>query len=141
MTVNEVRAWQQETLNEQKRLGVPEDARSSAAGAYQIISGTLDDLVRDMRLTGNEVFDADLQDRMAVQLMEGRGLSEYLSGPMGQGDMERFANNLAQEWAALPRVSGPGAGAGAYDGVGTNAARASVNEFVSVLQRPQAVEL
>ena len=128
-------------IREQRRQGVPEDHRSSAAGAYQIISGTMDDLVRDMALSGTEVFDAGLQDRMAVQLMEGRGLSAYLNGPMGQGDMERFGNSLAGEWAALPRVSGEGAGRGVYDGVGTNAARASVDEFVSLLKAPQRVEI
>lgn len=132
MTINEVRAWQRETLREQIGRGVPFDSRSSAAGGYQIISGTMNSLVEQMDLTGNEIFDAQMQDRMALHLLEARGLSDYQNGRIS---LEKFGNNVAAEWASMPRLSGPGAGQSVYSGVGSNRALTSADDYATVLGR------
>lgn len=132
MTIDEVRDWQNATLKEQISRGIPFNERSSAAGGYQIISGTLDTLVNQMGLTGNETFDAAMQDRMALHLLEGRGLSDYQNGHIS---LDQFGNNVAGEWASMPKLSGAGAGQSVYQGVGTNRSLTSANEFASVLGR------
>ena len=109
MTVKEVRAWQ--------RQSVRSGSASTAAGGYQIIGGTLDSLVKSMRLSGNELFDADLQDRMGMQLMVEKGYNSWTSGKITDA---QFANNLAKTWAGLPIVNGPKKGRSYYAGDGLN---------------------
>ena len=58
MTVNEVRQWQDQFVKQ----GSP----SSAVGKYQIIRKTMDDLIKRLNLTGDELFTEELQDRMAL---------------------------------------------------------------------------
>lgn len=78
---------------------------SSAAGAAQFMRDTLDkprvsgDLKAEMGLTGSELFDADLQDRMAFHLLKRRGYEKFMSGKIG---VVAFAKGLAQEWASFP---------------------------------------
>jgi len=91
MTVDEVSAWQV--------VSNPAGNDTSAAGAYQIINGTLVDLKEKMNLSGDELFDLALQDKMARFLMERRGLSKFLAGSM---DGDTFAAGMAREWASLP---------------------------------------
>lgn len=109
MTVGEVRQWQRDSV----AAGSP----SSAAGGYQIIRKTLDGLVRSGTLSDDEKFDAAAQERGALALMEGRGLSDYRSGKITK---ETFANNLAKEWASFPVVTGSKAGSSYYAGDGLN---------------------
>ena len=45
---------------------------STPMGKYQIVGGTLDSLVEEMGLTGDEVFDEALQDKMFATLMQRR---------------------------------------------------------------------
>ena len=73
-----------------------------ATGAYQITYDTLDWLVNysKMDVDKKDKFTPDLQDRMAVRLIERRGLSDYLSGDI---EAEEFAGRLAKEWAGLPK--------------------------------------
>lgn len=75
---------------------------SSACGGYQFIRKTLIATIAQMGLKGTELWDADLQDLMAIHLMENRGLSKYMAG---QISLETFCNNLAREWASLPVVT------------------------------------
>lgn len=74
---------------------------STACGGYQFIRKTLIATMQAMGLTGSELWDADLQDRMAIHLMKGRGLDRYMAGQISPGE---FCNNLAKEWASLPVV-------------------------------------
>lgn len=92
---------------------------STAIGAYQFIYKTLRGLKQSMGLTGSEKFTPELQDRMADMLLEGRGLSRYLSGQMSQ---RQFALRLSQEWASLPN---PNTGRSYYAGDGLNASSVS----------------
>jgi muramidase (phage lysozyme)/uncharacterized protein YcbK (DUF882 family) len=90
---------------------------SSALGRYQIIRTTLRGLREELGLSGDTLFDKDLQDRLAVHLLERRGLSKWMNGQMSD---EAFMKGLANEWASLPTASGLGAYAGQR--VGTTAA-------------------
>ena len=124
MTVNEVLAWQDR---------IDAQSRSEAAGRFQIMEDTLRDyLVPTMGLTGREKFTADMQNAMAVVLMQRRGWS-----PKGTNHI-RMGNALAREWAALPLLSGPDTGKSAHHktkGV-RNRALTTPEQFLAVLQDP-----
>ena len=72
---------------------------SSAAGRYQIMRATLSDLRRELGLRDKQVFDPDLQDRLAYHLLLRRGYAEFMAGKIG---MVQFGKRLAMEWASLP---------------------------------------
>lgn len=86
MTINEVLEMQRDMLRH------PDNKKnSSAAGAYQIVSKTLQSLVDELGLTGNELYDPAMQDRLADQLLRRR---------RGQG-----IEGLRNEWEGLRGVS------------------------------------
>lgn len=89
------------------------ELRSTASGRYQFLGKTLKSLKRDLGLDGTELFTAELQDRLALALLERRGYRDFLSGEI---TVEAFADNLAQEWASLPRFTGLRAGRSHYRG-------------------------
>ncbi|MBZ3695541.1 lysozyme family protein [Phyllobacterium calauticae] len=72
---------------------------SSASGAAQFMRATLQDLSRELGLSGSLVFDADFQDRLAYHLLKRRGYNEFMAGNI---DRTEFGKRLAQEWASLP---------------------------------------
>ena len=78
---------------------------SSAVGRYQVIRTTLRKLKKQMGLTDDMKFDKELQDRIALQLLKGRGLDKWLNGEMSD---KAFQTNLAREWASLPKSGGGG---------------------------------
>lgn len=118
MTVDEVLAWQAEFI--------AAGNASSAVGRYQFIDGTLRGLIDRLRIDGDETFGPALQDRLAVALLERRGLREYVEGTISRDD---FAHNLSKEWAALPTVIGETPSASFYADDGLNTARLSVDEI------------
>lgn len=85
--ISEVIAWQQ--------FVVAKGARSSAAGAYQIIRKTL----LDLGIPQTEPFDAACQDEAALILLDRRGWDDCEAGRMLPVD---FADMLAREWASMP---------------------------------------
>ena len=93
LTLNEV-------LSLQSRM-LAAGSASTASGGYQFIRKTLLATISQMGLKGSEVWSPELQDRMAIHLMKGRGLDKFLSGSIS---IEDFANNLSMEWASLPVV-------------------------------------
>jgi muramidase (phage lysozyme) len=100
MTLDQIDALQT------KMLRHPDNSwNSSAIGRYQIVRKTLRNLRKEMGLSGSELFDEDMQDRLALQLLEGRGLSKWRAGEI---DDSTFLTNLAQEWASLPTSKGKG---------------------------------
>lgn len=123
MTVGEVLQWQHDFV----AGGQP----SSAVGKYQFIRPTLEGLVHEMHIDMNEIFDARLQDKLAIHLLERRGVREYLRGGISR---EEFAHNLSKEWAALPRVIGANPGASYYDGDGLNKAQVSVDTLLAAIE-------
>lgn len=94
MTLNQVLALQQAMLDK--------GSVSTACGGYQFLRKTLIATIMGMGLSGAEIWNPALQDRMALYLMEKRGFSKYLSGQM---TLEEFGNSLAREWASLPVLS------------------------------------
>lgn len=72
---------------------------SSAAGAYQIMRDTLKGLKTELKLSGSEKFDAEMQDRLGLVLLKRRKLDRWISGKIS--DVE-FALELAKEWASFP---------------------------------------
>ncbi len=111
MTIDQVLEWQRNYVNN----GSP----SSAAGKYQIIRKTLAGLKDEMGLSGNELFDEKMQDRMAMHLLNRRGYDDYLDGKI---DDSTFMENVAKEWASMPKDE---SGLSYYAGDGLNKAHAS----------------
>nr|WP_278521056.1 hypothetical protein [Brucella anthropi] len=73
--------------------------KSSASGRYQFMRATLQGLARELGLRGTQLFDANLQDRLAFHLLKRRGYEDYMSGKISRAE---FGKRLAQEWASLP---------------------------------------
>lgn len=118
MPVADVLAWQKKFVDK----GSP----SSAVGRYQFIDSTLQSLVDQLRIDQQEIFNEALQDKLAVALLERRGLHEYVDQKISR---EEFAHNLSKEWAALPRVKGDSPERSYYAGDGLNVARLSIDEI------------
>ncbi len=72
---------------------------SSAAGAPQFIRKTLIGLKEELRLRGAQVFDADLQDRLAYHLLIRRGYHQFVNGEINRTE---FGRRLSGEWASFP---------------------------------------
>jgi len=122
MTVNEVLDWQRRSVNA--------GSISSAAGGPQFIRKTLAGLKENLGMSGNEKFTPELQSQLAFHLMERRGYSKWQDGNLSA---ERFANNLAHEWASLPLVSGPNKGRSAYREIAGNRALTDVDGFLNTI--------
>ncbi|WP_299082941.1 hypothetical protein [uncultured Ruegeria sp.] len=118
MTVGEVLAWQS-ALRKAR-------VKSTAAGGYQIIYKTLNDLVRRHRITRDTLFNAALQDRLARHLIDDCAAARAHSNTA-------FANCLAGIWAALPLVSGPKKGLSVYYGIADNKARTTPANVLAML--------
>ncbi len=101
---------------------------SSATGRYQFMADTMAGLKKEMGLTGAEAFTPELQDRMALALLNRRGYRDYATGKLSTED---FANNLAKEWASLPNLQ---TGRSHYAGDGVNKALVSPEQVRSVLE-------
>ena len=138
MTIQEVLDWQE---------SIDQSQLSEASGRYQIMEDTLrgynndsdvgpgNPLWKRAGLSAGDLFSPENQDKMAIVLLDQRGLSKYLDGELSK---ERFANNLASEWASLPLVTGPNAGKSKYAGDSAgNRSLTSVQEFLSVLDKVQ----
>jgi muramidase (phage lysozyme) len=134
MTIQEVLDWQE---------SIDRFQLSEASGRYQIMEDTLRGYNNDSSagpgnplytragLSANDLFSPINQDKMAIELLRGRGLDRYLDGSMTR---ETFANNLASEWASLPVVTGVNAGRSVYEGDRAgNRSLTTVQEFLSVL--------
>lgn len=123
MSVGEVLTWQ--------RNFVASGSPSSAVGKYQFIHGTLKSLVDHYDIPRDAKFDKDLQDELAVHLLEKRNLHGYLRGDIGPG---QFAHELSKEWASLPRVFGSNPNASYYAGDGLNSAHIRVPEIMRAVK-------
>lgn len=119
LTLDQVMAWQKRRTDK----GSP----SSATGRYQFMRNTLAGLKVEMGLTGEEKFTPELQDRLALQLLRRRGYDRWKAGKMPTAT---FANELAEEWAALPNLH---TGRSHYSGDGLNKSLVSPNEVLEAL--------
>lgn len=122
MTVADVMQWQRDFVAN----GQP----SNAVGKYQFMGTTLAGLVSEMGIDPQTKFDEALQDKLAVRLIERRGVRDYLRGAISR---EQFAHNLSMEWAALPRVVGGDPNASYYAGDGLNKSHISINAVLGAI--------
>lgn len=67
-------------------------------GRYQIVGKTLRKLKNELGLTGEETFSPELQDKLFLQLLKGRGYTKYKNGEISR---EQFLSNLQKEWEGL----------------------------------------
>ena len=99
LTIGEVKQVQQMMLDNQKKAGIPKERRSSAIGKYQLISGTLDDLLKkNKNISDDAVFSEELQDKLGIQKLDDRGYDKWLSGKISD---EQFQKNISKEWASI----------------------------------------
>lgn len=119
MTINEVLAWQDR---------IDQRSKSEAAGRYQIMEDTLRGLKKELRLSGDEMFDAGMQNSLAAHLAFQAGWNPNSENYVSMG------NALAKVWAALPVLSGPKTGRSHYHGLAGNKALTSTSVFLAVLQ-------
>ena len=119
--MREVLAWQDR---------VDRYSKSEAAGRFQIIEDTLRGMVRKHGIDTSQLFDVAMQNRLAMILLDGRGWNPNSKAYV------KMANSLAEEWAALPLVSGPNKGLSAHhhDKRAKNRALVSPEAFLDVLK-------
>lgn len=127
MTIGDVLAWQKQY--------VTAGNASNAVGRYQIIEPTLKSLVAELNIPQSAVFNEQLQDKLAIALMERRGSKDYVADKLSA---EQFAANLAKEWAALPNVTGERPTESYYAGDGLNESRISVEEITQAVKEFRA---
>lgn len=107
MTLSEVKEFQQKQIQATRGTipGSASNLGTGAVGKYQITLSTLQDLQRKLGLKETDIFSPQLQDRMAIELMRGRGLEKFLNKKM---TTQEFQNQLAREWASIPTAGGGG---------------------------------
>jgi len=106
---------------------------STAVGRYQIIRKTLQTLKKNLNIAGSTRFTPDLQDRLGLALMVGRGYQKWWTGAISD---RQFAHNISLEWASLPDPEN--GGKSHYDGVGPNHASTSLDKVLTMLQKARA---
>lgn len=87
------------------QMTIGEIARTApgASGRYQQLPQYLLGRARAAGYNENTVFSPQVQDVLAIKLIEGRGGNAWLAGKMST---EQFMQGLANEWAALPNAYG-----------------------------------
>lgn len=115
MTLDEIRAWV-----------AASPGQPHAIGRYQFIPTTFERLAEATAMSGDRVFDPELQDRWANVLMLEAGYADFVSGQLSPA---AFMDNLAAVWAGLPLASG----LSAYDGIAGNHATISRVAFTRAL--------
>jgi muramidase (phage lysozyme) len=101
--------------------------KSTAIGGYQFIYKTLRGLKDEMKLTGDEKFTPELQDRLGMALLQRRGYEQFKAGTLSK---RGFALRIAQEWASLPD---PNTGRSVYAGDGLNASSVRPRQVLAEL--------
>ena len=101
MTVAEVQNWQ--------KKNAAAGSISSAAGRFQIITSTLNGLLKNGTISKDDIFNEETQDKAYNALLERRGYSKFKDDFVNsKSDEEKiklsqdFQVNLAQEWASIP---------------------------------------
>jgi len=114
MTLKELDALQTKMLSDpdNKKLN------SSAAGRYQIVRTTARAIRKALpdRYPLTRRFDVDCRGGMACYLLGVRGVDKYLAGRLSE---DALIDNLAHEWASMPKLDCKGAYAGQHAAVGS----------------------
>lgn len=117
MTIAEIYAWIEAT-----------PGQPHAIGRYQFIPPTLRRLVRQGGFSPGTRFSPEVQDQLALMLLEEAGLQDFRAGRLSR---TRFMRNLARIWAGLPLPSGQSY----YQGHAGNAATMSWTRFSRGMDR------
>ena len=123
MSIAQVLQWQRDYVSQGKA--------SNAVGRYQFLGTTLQGLVNRLKLNPQVKFDEAMQDRLAIALLEKRGVFAYVDDKLSR---EQFAANLAMEWASLPKINGPNPEQSYYAKDGLNRAHVSINEIITAVE-------
>jgi len=108
---------------------------STATGRYQVLRRTLQGYAQRTRLPASTLFTHELQDKIAVALLVGRGYRAWWRGDLSD---EEFAHNLSCEWASLPDPDN--GGRSHYDGVAGNHASTTLPNVYAMLQRARTLK-
>lgn len=100
---------------------------STAVGKYQFIRATLMEAAKNSGLSMNDKFSPENQDRMAMYLLDRRGLSKFKRGDISD---QQFAANLSKEWASIPTVTGRSF----YEGIAGNRASGSYQDLLGTIR-------
>ncbi len=122
----------QQVLDLQETMKSSGDA-STAVGRYQFINKTLKGLIEENNIPKDRLFDESLQDELGQKLLERRGLKSFKKGSLST---DKFIENLAKEWAALPKDK---SGKSYYDGDGLNKSLVSYQDLRSQIEKLQSV--
>lgn len=143
MTIAEVQEGQRTWKTKTWAARFKSSAASSAAGAPQFMEATLAGLVTELKLRAAQVFDGDLQDRLAYHLLKRRGYDAFMAGTISRAE---FGKRLAMEWASFPVLADTkGAhrnvtrGQSYYGGDGLNKALVAPQLVEAVLDRVKAL--
>ena len=140
MTITQLDQFQTDYLNFQKAQGIPDDQRSAAAGAYQILN--VKDLVqkygKDYGLDMDSVFDKKTQDILIeIFLEKEKGLTRKLAAE----NPTEFSKGLARAFAGVPvlqtmqgRNQQVTRGQSYYAGFGKNAATIGADRTEEVIK-------
>lgn len=109
---------------------------STAVGRYQFLKGTLSRLAEQKRLDPTAtMFTPTLQDELAVELLIGRGYSQWWRGQL---DDSEFAHRLSCEWASLPDPCNDGHSHYDGDAAGNHAGR-TLEEVYAMLRQARGL--
>ena len=120
MTVKEVMKLQEEMIKSNKT--------SSAVGRYQFLKNTLEDAVKDIKVNKNALFDEELQDKLAKSRLKYRKFENF---NLGKISSEEFIENLAMEWAAIPKDT---SNQSYWEGTGNNKALTKYDKIKNLLE-------
>jgi muramidase (phage lysozyme) len=116
MTISQVLNHQQQMINR--------GAKSTAAGKYQFIMGSLREYAAKLNMDINStMFNAATQDALADVLIKEKGYDSYKSGKITAA---QFLDRLSRAWAGLPSPSK--GGQSFYGGDGLNRSHISIQK-------------
>ena len=121
MTINQVVQYQKDYIAHQRALGIKEEHRSAAVGAYQMLYP--DRAARALGIDLNSKFDQETQDKLAEYYLNMAGQQKYLSGEI---TAEQYNDGLAGQFASIKKTDG----SGVYDDDGLNSAYGTVLEEI-----------
>ena len=104
-----------------------------AAGKFQFIPDTLKAVVASSGMAETKLFDENTQNLLALELIRTSAPAAYRYVQGQSNDLDAAINELARQWASLPKTSG----ITAYAGTG-NFASHSVDSVGQVLQQVRA---
>ena len=127
MTINEVVDWQKAYIRYQASKGIPENKRSAAVGAYQML---FPELAADYAgVSRNALFSPANQDKMVEYYLDMAGQKKWKAGQISNA---AYNNGLAGQFASIKKADGKGV----YDNDGINRAYGTVLDILSGTARP-----